>query len=107
MTTTRDFETHPYSADEERIAAYLRDLLPDVGAGDDPIGFLIASHGALAADARRLAAEMREEVENRPLDDFAAPTCKQDVVDLLMRVQTGHCSCRRASDLLFPEFAKA
>ena len=32
------------------------------------------------------------------------PECKQDVVDLLMKVQVGNISCRRASDILFPEF---
>ena len=32
------------------------------------------------------------------------PQCKQDVVDLLMLVQTGDCSCRKASDILFPQF---
>lgn len=32
------------------------------------------------------------------------PKCKQDVVDLLMEVQAGNVSCRRASDILFPKF---
>lgn len=31
------------------------------------------------------------------------PECKQDVVDLLMEVQIGYVSCRRAADILFPE----
>ena len=33
------------------------------------------------------------------------PECKQDVVDLLMEVQIGYVSCRRAADILFPQFA--
>lgn len=32
------------------------------------------------------------------------PECKQDVVDLLLEVQVGNISCRKASDILFPEF---
>lgn len=32
------------------------------------------------------------------------PECKQDVVDLLMEVQIGYISCRRAADILFPQF---
>lgn len=43
-----------------------------------------------------------------PIDKFLAygwkPECKQDVVDLLMLVQAGDCSCRKASDILFPQF---
>lgn len=31
------------------------------------------------------------------------PECKQDVVDLLMEVQIGYVSCRRAASILFPE----
>ena len=36
-----------YSEDEQRVADYLCDLTPDIGAGDDPIGFLMASHAML------------------------------------------------------------
>lgn len=32
------------------------------------------------------------------------PECKQDIVDILMEVQIGYISCRRAADILFPEF---
>jgi len=31
------------------------------------------------------------------------PECKQDVVNLLMDVQVGYVSCRRAASILFPE----
>ena len=30
------------------------------------------------------------------------PECKQDLVDLLMEVQIGYISCRRAAEVLFP-----
>jgi len=39
----RDLEKDPYSPDEERVAKYLVDLT-GLGAGNDPIGFLMLSH---------------------------------------------------------------
>lgn len=44
----RDLDVAPYTADEQRVVDYLKELTPDIGAGDDPIGFLLASHAALA-----------------------------------------------------------
>lgn len=41
----RNLDTHPYSPDEQRVAEWLVKLT-GVGAGDDPIGFLMASHDA-------------------------------------------------------------
>ncbi len=38
------------------------------------------------------------------IDKGWRPECKQDVVDILMEVQIGYISCRRAADILFPEF---
>lgn len=38
----RDFETYPYSKDEQRVAEWLMEHL-GIGGGDDPIGFLLAS----------------------------------------------------------------
>lgn len=43
----RDFDTNPYTPGEQRVADYLDDLMEGHGAGDDPIGFLIASHASL------------------------------------------------------------
>jgi len=48
----RDFTTRPYSLDEQRVVAYLKEIMPEIGAGDDPIGFLLASHATLADRAR-------------------------------------------------------
>lgn len=43
--TGRDFEATPYSPDEMRVAEYLVEITQgNVGGGNDPIGFLIASH---------------------------------------------------------------
>lgn len=41
---------------------------------------------------------------NRVTKEGWKPECKQDVVDLLMEVQIGYISCRRAADILFPQF---
>jgi hypothetical protein len=47
----RDMEKNPYSADEKRVAEYVVKLT-GVGAGNDPIGFLMASHAALVEDRK-------------------------------------------------------
>jgi hypothetical protein len=48
-----------YSRDERRVCDYLRQILKQqVGCGDDPIGFLIASHQYLLLQA----------VDNIPLE---------------------------------------
>lgn len=41
----RDFEANPYSPEEQRASDYIQHITNgQVGSGDDPIGFLIASH---------------------------------------------------------------
>jgi len=40
----RDFDKHPYSKDEQRVADWLARQSPVIGAGDDPIGFVITSY---------------------------------------------------------------
>lgn len=50
--TERNLETNPYTPDEERVCAYLEEIAPDIGCGDDPIGFLIASHACLVAERK-------------------------------------------------------
>lgn len=50
--------TTPYSADEKRVVDFISEQTNDtVGGGEDPIGFLMASHRQLAADrnAERVA----------------------------------------------------
>jgi hypothetical protein len=102
--TERDFKTNPYSHDELRVVGYLAKILPDVGAGDDPIAFLIASHNVIVDDRREQTRVQKTYFESMKIDDIVPPRCKQDVVDLLMRVQVGEMSCRRAASLLFPQF---
>jgi hypothetical protein len=48
----RDFEQNPYSADEQRVCDYLQKLTDQIGCGDDPIGFLIASHQLLSMEQK-------------------------------------------------------
>jgi transcriptional regulator with XRE-family HTH domain len=45
--TERNFDKRPYTSDEVRVAEYLKSIVPGVGTGDDPIGFLIASHNVI------------------------------------------------------------
>lgn len=41
-------EVKPYTPEQTRVCDYLREITKDqIGCGDDPIGFLIASHRAL------------------------------------------------------------
>jgi hypothetical protein len=45
----RDIEKNPYTPDEQRVVDYLVKITGgSIGGGDDPIGFLIASHANLA-----------------------------------------------------------
>lgn len=59
--TERDFDTHPHSADEQRVAAFLSEA--GVGAGDDPIGFILASHRLLSEQRNALRAAAKPFVD--------------------------------------------
>ena len=44
----RDMKQNPYDEQEKRVADYLHEITEgQMGGGDDPIGFLIASHNTL------------------------------------------------------------
>jgi hypothetical protein len=43
----RNFDTHPYTLDELRVVAWIQKRAPDIGGGDDPIGFLLSSYELL------------------------------------------------------------
>ncbi len=55
----RDLDEHPYSEGEAQVAKYLVDLT-GIGGGDDPIGFLIASHRELVRQRAVLKAKYPE-----------------------------------------------
>ena len=46
--------TEPYSKDEQRVIDWLRSKVPDIGAGEDPIGFLMASYDLIQFDKKYL-----------------------------------------------------
>lgn len=46
MINERDLDKHPYSVDEQRVAAFFFEK--GTGGGNDPIGGLLASHEYLA-----------------------------------------------------------
>lgn len=50
--TERDLDTKPYTTDEQRVCEFLTRLSPDIGCGDDPIGFLMASYEWLLAERK-------------------------------------------------------
>lgn len=52
----RDLDKHPYSPDEKRVAQWFFDK--GVGGGDDPIGYMIASHETLAAERNALRKQL-------------------------------------------------
>lgn len=47
-------EIPPYTEDERRVCDYLQEIIPDVGCGADPIGFLISSHRMMREIAKRV-----------------------------------------------------
>lgn len=60
-TDMRDMDDAPYIPDEKRVVDYILQLTNDqIGGGNDPIGFLIASHGALAEKVKDMERQLRE-----------------------------------------------
>lgn len=56
--TDRDLNSSPFSEDELRVVKYLEEIAPDFGAGNDPILFLISSHGSLRHVNKMLTMEV-------------------------------------------------
>lgn len=55
MFPERDFDANPYTPEEKRVAEYIAQQTGGaVGAGDDPIGFLLASHQFTMRERRSL-----------------------------------------------------
>ncbi len=48
----RDFDTNPYDESEDRVAKFLCEA--GLGGGDDPIGFMLASHAYIIAENKRM-----------------------------------------------------
>ena len=104
----RDLALYPYSANEKRVVEHIRTLVSEgFEMPDDPIGFLIESHEITVCDQAERMRRIRRTIDDKPVSDLVPPRDKEDVVELLFRVQLGTLSCRRASDLLFPQFSRA
>jgi hypothetical protein len=54
----RDIMVKPYSPEESRAAEYICEF--GIGGGDDPVGFLIASHRELVATIQQAAIQIDE-----------------------------------------------
>ena len=51
--TERNFDVSPYTPEEQRVCDYLQEITDgSVGCGDDPIGFLIASHSMMVLERK-------------------------------------------------------
>jgi len=54
FTEMRDIEKNPYTPDEARVAKFLWEMTNGaVGAGDDPIGFLLSSYAYLTTTGKQ------------------------------------------------------
>lgn len=72
----RDIVNKPYSEDEKRVADYLTVITNgQIGAGDDPIGFLIASHRYQVQITKDLNAEII--AYEKLIDDFLGATASR------------------------------
>lgn len=52
----RDFDNQPYTADESRVAAFFAER--GLGAGDDPIGAVLAGYAYLIHERNELKREL-------------------------------------------------
>jgi hypothetical protein len=65
----RDIEKNPYTPDEQRVADYISGVTNNmIGAGDDPIAFLMASHSLLRKEHYTQKREL--EIINKFLNKF-------------------------------------
>ena len=74
----RDFDTHPYSAEELRVATWFSDK--GAGGGDDPIGAMIASHESLAAQRKLAWAAMRAVAQHNDRHGSSLPNVHIDMI---------------------------
>lgn len=67
MAAERDLDKDPYSKDEARVAEFLCES--GAGGGDDPIGFIIASHRYMAMERNLFRDRLRAAGLPTELDD--------------------------------------
>lgn len=91
----RNMDETRYSPEEAKVASYLTELT-GIGGGDDPVGFLIATHFELARKRALLKSKYPEifhEIAFEPSDDMqrAEPMSKElaeRVSRLVKRIST-------------------
>lgn len=75
----RNFVQKPYSDDEKRVAQWFSNVA-GIGGGEDPIGFMIASHEMLARERK----DLKQQVAALQLDNdrlYALSVNKQDATE--------------------------
>lgn len=77
----RDFDSRPYSPDETRVATWLVGRCPDIGSGDDPIGFVLASYELIIMQRNNLANAVREVCGNNHMNCSGASRVKAALRD--------------------------
>lgn len=80
----RDFDKNPYSADETRVAKWLVEKT-GISGGDDPIGFILASHAQLVYEREQLKIAALHAVDYLDSDFFPHESA-------------GHIDRRKAAD---------
>jgi len=60
----RDFDQNPYTPCEKRVCAYLQEIMPEIGCGEDPVGFLISSHAVISYHLQQLNLSNKKEDKN-------------------------------------------
>lgn len=100
-TEDRDFDARPYSAEERRVCDYLQEITKGAaGCGDDPVGFLIASH--------RVIGEIgRQAIDNCEKGMAVLDSIKQDLENLRKRDNAMEIALHRIASADTVAYARA
>jgi hypothetical protein len=96
----RDLDKNPYSPDEERVAKWIMDKT-DIGGGDDPIGFLMASHEYAIHQRNELQkqnAKFRKVANELDglgaiIEDSVRRSCKERLPEIIQILRGNHEMC--------------
>lgn len=100
----RDDKKHAYTPDQQRVADYIAERSGgNIGGGDDPIGFVLASYEYLDATLKRLT-EMQSAVaapslETQLRSQFGINP-DDSIIEVLRRRLTAHLAPQSASALI-------
>ena len=80
----RDTETNPYSPDEARVAKFLVELSGgNVGAGDDPIGFLMSSYAYMSHQRGKVREAIKTAQSDNRLSGLPKSIMLEDFLECL------------------------